>query len=95
MSGGHFNYNQWRIRDIAEQIDELIKSNDDETLDEWGDRRGRGYSPETIERFREAVAALRVAAIYAQRVDWLVSGDDGEEAFHKRLQEELNEARLG
>ena len=28
MSGGHFNYNQWRIRDIEEQIDEL-------TYGEW------------------------------------------------------------
>lgn len=95
MSGGHFNYDQYRINDIAEQIDELIKNNDDETLNEWGDHRGRGYSDETIERFREAVAALRVAAVYAQRVDWLVSGDDGEESFHERLTEELNETRLG
>ena len=32
---------------------------------------------------------MRAAAIYAQRIDWLVSGDDGEETFHQRLAEEL------
>jgi hypothetical protein len=34
---------------------------------------------------------LRVAAVYAQRIDWLLSGDDGEESFLKRLKEELGQ----
>lgn len=38
---------------------------------------------------KEAVKALRVAQVYAQRVDWLLSGDDGEESFLRRLEEEL------
>ena len=32
---------------------------------------------------------IRVAEIYAQRADWLLSGDDGEEEFHERLKEDL------
>ena len=32
-----------------------------------------------------------MAAIYAQRIDWLLSGDDGEESFKRRLKEELDE----
>jgi hypothetical protein len=40
---------------------------------------------------KEAVKQLRIAAIYAQRVDWFLSGDDGEESFIERLNEELNE----
>jgi len=90
MSGGHFNYDQRRISDIAEDIRTLIENNDDDSLDEWGDHRGRGYSPETIARFKEALPVLERAYIYAQRIDWLVSGDDGEESFHKRLMEELD-----
>ena len=39
---------------------------------------------------KEAVNALRIAQEYAQRVDWLLSGDDGEETFLSRLQENLN-----
>jgi hypothetical protein len=30
-----------------------------------------------------------LAKIYAQRVDWFLSGDDGEETFHERLKEDL------
>jgi hypothetical protein len=32
-----------------------------------------------------------MAAIYVQRIDWLMSGDDGEESFMRRLKEELDE----
>jgi hypothetical protein len=93
MSGGHFDYAQYRIEDIARGIEELIASNDDESLNEWGDRRGHGYSPETIEKFKLAVDTLRIAATMAQRIDWLVSGDDGEESFHRRWDEELEKLK--
>ena len=32
---------------------------------------------------------MKKAAIYAQRIDWLVSGDDSEESFHARLKRDL------
>lgn len=50
---------------------------------------GYGYSKETIKEFKKAVKYLKKAQIYAQRIDWLLSGDDGEETFHKRLKEDL------
>jgi len=31
---------------------------------------------------------------YVQRLDWLVSGDDGEEDFHTRLRKELKEKHM-
>lgn len=49
------------------------------------------YSEETIKEFKKAIDILRIAEIYAQRVDYLISGDDGEESFHKRLKKELLE----
>ena len=63
---------------------------DDKTLNEWGYCCGKGYDKEIIEKFKLAVHTLRKAAIMAQRVDWLVSGDDGEDSFHRRWDEELN-----
>ena len=90
MSGGHFDYDQYKLEYIADSIQELIASNNDESLNECGDRVGHGYSAETIAEFEKAVKYLRLAFIYAHRVDWLVSGDDGEESFHQRLKEELN-----
>ena len=92
MSGGHFDYAQYRLNDIASSIDELIASNDDTSLNEYGDVRGAGYSEETIEKFKEATATLRRAEAMAQRVDWLVSGDDDEESFHSRWAKEVPEA---
>ena len=84
MSGEYFDYNHFRIEDIAVEIDETIELNDDETLNECGQRRGNGYPPEIIEKFREAAHTLRQAAEMAQRVDWLLSGDEDENAFLRR-----------
>lgn len=89
MSGGHFNYNQHFIRDISDEVEQLIFTNDDDTLDRWGECVGRGYAPEIIEKFKEALVVLRKAEAMAQRIDWLVSGDDGDESFLKRWDEEL------
>jgi hypothetical protein len=94
MSGGHFEYLQYRISDIAEEIQRLIDSNEDSTMNEWGETNGRFYSATVIGRFREAVLALRRAQIMAHRVDWLVSGDDGEDSFLSRWDEELRQALL-
>ena len=80
MSGGHFGYDQYRIDAIADEVERLIESNEDT----------RFYSAETITEFRKGVHILRVAAIYAQRIDWLVSCDDGEESFLRRLAGDLS-----
>ena len=83
MSGGHFDYQQYKIHDIASLIREIIDNND---LNE-----NFHYSPKTIELLQDADYSLRKAYVYAQRIDWLVSGDDGEDSFHRRLVEELND----
>ena len=43
-----------------------------------------------LDDMKKGLVALKVAAIYAQRIDWLLSGDDGEESFKRRLKEELD-----
>ena len=90
MSGGHFYYRDDEIGEIADKIDQLIKSNDSTESNEYGERVGHGYSAQTIAEFKRAVDLLRLAQIYAHRVDWLVSGDDSEESFHERLIEDLD-----
>ena len=91
MSGGHFNYKQHTLLDIADDIGGFILSNDSEEPSEWGDNIGKRYNAETIAEFEKAVKALKLAYVYAQRIDWLLSGDDGEDGFHKRLQAQLKE----
>ena len=95
MSGGHFDYNQYRIGYIAESIESIVEKNrmpvdKKDRLDSWDDREFYyDYPDEIIEKFKEGVKILKQAEIYAQRIDWLLSGDDGEESFLKRLEEDL------
>jgi hypothetical protein len=42
-----------------------------------------------IKRLRDALICVRKASIYAERVEWLTSGDDGYEAFCIRTDEQL------
>lgn len=84
MSGGYFDYHNYVIRDFAEKIEDVVESNDDETLDEYGTTKGRNLSPEVIEKFQEAIYTLRQASKMLHRVDWLLSGDDSEESFLRR-----------
>ena len=93
MSGGHFNYKQHHLLDIADSIGSEILTNDSTEKDEWGFNIGRHYSPETIAEFEKAVKALNLAYVYAQRIDWLLSGDDGEDSFHIRLQAQFGELK--
>jgi len=50
----------------------------------------REYSKEVIKEFKNGVKFLKIAYTYAQRIDWLLSDDDGEENFLIRLKNELN-----
>ena len=105
MSGGHWEYIQYRFTDIAEDIDKLVEQNGkpktEEELkenswhdDDWynkypEDRYHYEYPQEAIEQFKKAAEAVRIAQVYIQRMDWLLSGDDGEESFLRRIDEDL------
>lgn len=90
MSGGHFDYKQYTIGNIADQIDEIIQSNNSTLVDEDGNEINYSFNQNTIDEFKYAVILLRKAMIYAHRIDWLVSGDDGETNFHERLATDLD-----
>lgn len=103
MSGGAFDYAQYRIADIYTEIEDEIygHSLDDEfdvnryIEDHWLEDSEKEYvrkhhhtipnrseySKETIKEFKKGIALLKKAEVYAQRIDWLLSGDDGEDSF--------------
>jgi len=107
MSGGHFDYDQYKIRQIADSVEQIIINNGREKTPEelkgesWRDpdwykkypedKYHYKYPDEVIEKFKEGFETLRKAEIFAQRIDWLVSGDDGEESFLRRLREDLED----
>lgn len=82
MSRGAFDYQQYRIKDIADTIEEHLDAQAELPA-------GDQFNPETVAELRKTVRLLRLAFVYAYRADWLLSGDDGEESFHRRLAEEL------
>ena len=111
MSGGHFDYYQWQINDIANSIEDYIygHSLDEEDVeyyikDHWLENEEKEYiiknkhtmpnlykyNKETIKEFKKGLAILKKAYVYAQRIDWLLSADDGEESFHRKLKEDLD-----
>lgn len=105
MSGGHFNYDQYKIDQIAEDIQQELDNQGKEKFKEelWMSKEYYQDHPEekleytypkNIQKeFKNAIKALKIAAVYAQRVDWLLSGDDGEDSFLKRLKEDLNKIK--
>ena len=109
MSGGAFNYDQYKIGYMVDQIEETVVKNGVEKTPEdlknegWRDpdwyekypedKYHYQYPDEVIEKMKEGIEVLKRAQIYAHRIDWLLSGDDGEESFLRRLEEELNEIK--
>lgn len=105
MSGGHFDYRQHHIAEIADSIEQVLINQgkeipkrdlygDKEFYEKYPEEKFYYTYPEVVqEKMKEAVKQLKIAAVYAQRVDWLLSGDDGEESFIKRLESELNDLK--
>lgn len=114
MSGGHFEYVQYKIGDIYCSIEEYIygREIDEDDIERYIEEHYFSeeeiayirkhhhtipnryeFSEETLAAFKKAVHILKQAEIYAQRIDWLLCGDDGEENFHRRLKEELEKLK--
>lgn len=106
MSGGHWDYLQYRLTDVIEDINKLVERNGKEkTTEELKNEYWRSpewyeqypednfhykYPDEVIDEFKKGAMIIAEAQIYMQRIDWLLSGDDGENNFLIRLREELN-----
>lgn len=83
MSGGHFDYGCFRISQFAEELQHEIDINSDLTTDRFGDAVGYNFSEETMERMVKAHALIETAGKLAREIEWLYSGDSGEESFIK------------
>jgi hypothetical protein len=83
MSGGTFDYAQYRLGQLADDLEGYTESGK-----YW--EEGEDAIPEDIiDDIHTAIALLARAQIYVQRLDWLIAGDDGEDAYRRRLSEEL------
>lgn len=106
MSGGMWNYIQYQFTDVIEGIKaEIERSGKPKTKEElkeefyrdsdWyekypEDKFHYEYPEDVIDEFKKAIDIISKAQVYVQRIDWLLSGDDGDETFIERLKEDLN-----
>ena len=105
MSGGRWDYLQYRFTDVAEDIKNLVERNgkrktEDEIKHDWKDSGWyenfpddlfhNKYSDEVIEELKNGYEIISKAQVYMKRIDWLLSGDDGEENFLKRIKSDLD-----
>ena len=105
MSGGKWEYIQYRLNDIVDDIKSEIeksgrKKSDKELKEEswydpeWYDKYPEDkfhykYPDEVIEEFKKSIEIISKAETYIHRIDWLLCGDDGDDTFIERLKEEL------
>lgn len=85
MSGGAFDYNCFRIAEFADDLKYRIETNGE------SDKRGCGddFSKETLSVLSEAYRVIRQAAKLAKEIEWLYSGDTGEDTFNELAKEIL------
>lgn len=105
MSGGKWEYRQYGLTDVIDDLKRLIEKNgklktkEEMKAEGWThpnwyemypeDKFHYKYPDEVIEEFKNAVDIISKAQVYMHRVDWLLSGDDGDETFIERLNEDL------
>ncbi len=75
MSGGYFDYVQFRLEDTKEKIESLIQNNHLEIHAE------ENYSEESIKIFKDAKLIIEKAILYIHEIDYFIEGDNSEESM--------------
>jgi len=86
MSGGHFEYDEFRMHHIAEQIDFEIQNND---LPDPQYGQTNGYSKEVLYYMQYTRDTLEHSYKLTKNLDYLLSGDIGEDGYLERVKNEL------
>ena len=89
MSGGYFEYIQSRLDEPIKELEVMIKDKkyypDDAT----------DIPDDILEHFKCGLEHIKLARIYLQRIDWLLSDDDSEDCFKKRLEQDMTKLSKG
>jgi len=83
MSGGHFNYEQYKLKDIADKIDEDVLFASRHKKDEYG--YDPYLPPEVRREMRKLEKMLRKMYAIVHDYDWWFSGDSDKESFMRRM----------
>lgn len=83
MSGGHFNFGDYIYYRVAEFADELESEINNNTNDKDG--WCPNFNEETILYLKEKLPEIRRLAKIMKEIDYLYSGDHGEDSFLKAV----------
>ena len=81
MSGGHYNGGEYRCLTLADELHEDIQ------------KYGKEYPPEIISKMGETQHCLRRSYEMVKLIDYLISGDVGEESFIERWKDEVRKCK--
>ena len=79
----------WRIMEIREDIEEAIKEIHSDYTRENGLYVDPKFRARVEQRFKEAVEILGKAYCYAENIQKLIEGDNGDESFLEALEKDL------
>ena len=91
MSGGHYDYIQFRIGQLADDIEgDILKQGKESEWCTGDDKYYNDFYPDEINKIMlETLFKVKEAEVYVQRLDWYLSGDDGDDNYLKRLKKDL------
>jgi hypothetical protein len=82
MSGGHYDYIQFQMGEAIEQLmQDIYKVSKNHQYYQYN-------NPDTLSEMLDCLMAMVSAEVGIHRLDWLLSGDDGEDTFHERIAHE-------
>lgn len=84
MSGGHFgDYDYYKVSQFADELEQEIANNG--KVDEYGYKRE--FDPDVIDYLEAQLPKLRKMSEIMRAVDYLYSGDHGDDSFLLRVKE--------
>jgi hypothetical protein len=94
MSGGHFGncgYDYYKVTQFADELEEEIRHNGKvKEGGYYGETWYPKYSDEAIEYMKEQIPKMRKMAEIMRHIDYLYSGDHGDDSFMDRVREVEN-----
>lgn len=85
MSGGHYQYQFFTVRDFANQLEKDILTNDViyNVATAW--EFSHNHKPETIDKLKTILNMSSLVAELMREAEWLYSGDTNDESFSERV----------
>lgn len=84
MSGGSFDYAYCKVHQFADDLG--VRLDEVGYVDQWGGKPNE-VTPEAYAKLRDIEKAARYMAEFMREVEWLYSGDTGDDTFLERVRE--------